>query len=269
MAGRPHKQTVDYFSHDTDASEGKTLTIIQNKFGLEGYAFWFKLLERLGKSEGHYFDGRNGVDWQFLIAKIGITEQAATEIIDALAGLDAIDRKLWEKKVIWSEKFVLRLAEVYKKRGLPLPPRPILDNEKSIFDNGKSIIGTSPLPVITQSKVKESKVKESISLSELHSDLVNQLKTLILQNNPKAKIPANLDGWAREFDLMVRVDKRDPEEIAKVIEFSQHDDFWHTNILSAGKLREKYDQLYLKMKEDHKPQGKEKNFIPQHYEKVN
>ena len=50
---RPIKHTVDYFSHDADASEGKTLTILENNFGLEGYAAWFKLLERLSKAENH------------------------------------------------------------------------------------------------------------------------------------------------------------------------------------------------------------------------
>jgi len=45
---RPRKQTVDYFPHDTDVSSGKTLTILQSKYGNDGYAFWFKLLRMPG-----------------------------------------------------------------------------------------------------------------------------------------------------------------------------------------------------------------------------
>lgn len=47
---RPKKQTVDYFPHFVKG--GRTIFILENKFGNDGYAFWFKLLEILGESEG-------------------------------------------------------------------------------------------------------------------------------------------------------------------------------------------------------------------------
>ncbi len=37
---RPQKNTVDYFSHDADASDGRTLSILENNFGAEGYMAW-------------------------------------------------------------------------------------------------------------------------------------------------------------------------------------------------------------------------------------
>ena len=43
-----------------------------------------------------------------------------------------------------------------------------------------------------------------------------------------------------------RVDRRTPEEISALIQWSQRDNFWKSNILSMGKLREKFDQLALK-----------------------
>ena len=45
---RPKKQTVDYFPHII--KQGKTMTILENRFGNDGYAFWFKLLEILGST---------------------------------------------------------------------------------------------------------------------------------------------------------------------------------------------------------------------------
>ena len=68
------------------------------------------------------------------------------------------------------------------------------------------------------------------------------------KNNPKAKKP-NLQLWAKQVDLMIRRDNRTPAEIEMVIRWSQKDDFWHVNILSTKKLREKFDQLTLKMRE--------------------
>jgi len=68
----------------------------------------------------------------------------------------------------------------------------------------------------------------------------------IFSNNPDAKKP-NIQLWAKEFDLMMRVDNRSQSDIGKVIDFCQSDRFWKSNILSAKKLREKYDQLKSKM----------------------
>lgn len=70
----------------------------------------------------------------------------------------------------------------------------------------------------------------------------------ILLNNPDAKHP-DIQAWSRTIDLMIRIDKRDPQVIAKVIDFCQKDSFWKSNILSTSKLRDKFDQLVLKMKE--------------------
>ena len=83
--------------------------------------------------------------------------------------------------------------------------------------------------------------------SEQAVELANLLRSLILRNNPKSKAP-DLTKWAVDVDRMMNIDNRTPEEIKSVIEFCQNDDFWQVNILSTSKLREKFDQLYLKMK---------------------
>lgn len=86
------------------------------------------------------------------------------------------------------------------------------------------------------------------TISILCSDYAGTLKKLILKNNPKAKTPEDLTKWAKEFEHMINIDKRSSEDITTVMEFCQKDPFWQSNILSASKLREKFDQLYLKMK---------------------
>jgi hypothetical protein len=73
------------------------------------------------------------------------------------------------------------------------------------------------------------------------------LRQRILENNGKAKITEKqVCEWGREADLMLRLDHRTPEEVTALIQWSQRDPFWKTNILSMGKLREKFDQLALK-----------------------
>lgn len=66
----------------------------------------------------------------------------------------------------------------------------------------------------------------------------------IKQNNPKAKEP-KIQLWAKGFNAMLKLDKREVEEVKKVIDFSQADDFWKCNILSPTALRKQYDRLYL------------------------
>ena len=66
-------------------------------------------------------------------------------------------------------------------------------------------------------------------------------------NNPNYKMP-NLQNWAQHIDYMIRLDKRTPEQINDIIVFSQEDSFWKSNVLSTEKLRQKFDQLWIKKK---------------------
>lgn len=54
-------------------------------------------------------------------------------------------------------------------------------------------------------------------------------------------------GWARQLRLAHEADGRSWEDIERVLGWSQKDSFWQSNILSADKFREKYDQLKAKM----------------------
>ena len=101
----------------------------------------------------------------------------------------------------------------------------------------------------------------SLSANKLSDDaielsLASELFNLILENNPKAKKP-NLQTWAKDIDLMMRSDERSVEEIQEMINWCQKDSFWQGNILSASKLRDKYDQLTMRMKQ---PQRMDKPF---------
>lgn len=57
-------------------------------------------------------------------------------------------------------------------------------------------------------------------------------------------------GWRDAARLMLDRDGRDHTEATRLIDWSQQDNFWRTNILSMPKLREKYDQLRLRMEAD-------------------
>ena len=145
---RREKNTVDYFPHDTDASDRTTLTILWNKYGYDGYGFWFKLLECLGRAENHYIVCETTQAWQFFLAKCGVstgnmhitTEEKAIEILGLLASLDAIDAELWKNnKVIWSQNFVDNVKDAYKNRRRDPPDKPIFEATKKITTGNKGL----------------------------------------------------------------------------------------------------------------------------------
>lgn len=117
---RPRKAVVDYFPHDT--SHGKTMFILESRWKNDGYAVWFKLLERLGSSDGHYLDCRFASERIYLSAQLGVEEKTFIEIMDTLAEVEAIDRNLWwQHKVIFCQKFIDRVEDVYSRRKQQKP----------------------------------------------------------------------------------------------------------------------------------------------------
>ncbi len=112
--GRKDKFTVDYFLHK--CNHGKTIFILENRFGNNGYAVWFKTLELLGASRNHFIDCRNTTDWEFMSAKMQVEPDKLQQIYDLLASLNTIDSELWLNKIVWSENFIDNLSDVYARR---------------------------------------------------------------------------------------------------------------------------------------------------------
>jgi len=125
-----------------------------------------------------------------------------------------------------------------------------------------------------ESKGKESKGKNKerrkSKIYDTHSvyfRLANRLYQNILKNNPDHKEP-NLHKWADDVRLMMEQDKRTEEQIEYLIDWVQKDSFWKSNILSISKLRQKFDQLAIRVKEDHKQQNQTSNKLPRAYQSL-
>src|SRR5512139_815724 len=101
---RPTKQTIEAFPHSVALED--PLYIIEERFGNDGYAFWFKLREVLGAAAGLVYDCRPTVQWLKLCARARVGEDKALEILEVLATLDVIDRELWDRGLIWCQDLV-------------------------------------------------------------------------------------------------------------------------------------------------------------------
>jgi hypothetical protein len=152
---RPPKLTVDYFSHDSNASAGRTLTILFNHYGHEGISAWWQLLESISSTKNHVIDIRNQEDFEFLAAKLRFAPDKLVAILAQMAALEAIDSELYKAGLIWSQNLADRLSPVYKSRNQSLPSKPSINNPVSLTDN------PIDLPDNAQTKVKETKINNT------------------------------------------------------------------------------------------------------------
>jgi len=113
-----------------------------------------------------------------------------------------------------------------------------------VVDGDVSIIPKEP---------DEPELEEQKILSPEAFDLCKKLKAGILHNDKKAKVPKDEafvyeKGWGSEARKLIEIDKREPEEIIKVMRFAITSGFWQSNILSMGKFRKHYPKLLLDSK---------------------
>ena len=120
---------------------------------------------------------------------------------------------------------------------------------------------TNEQQMITNKKEKKDKnIKDSspnrLRVYDESSDaykLAKYLRQNILSWKPNAKVPDEspdgLHSWADDMRKMLEIDKRDRHDVALVIKWATKDQFWQTNILSAGTLRKQYDKLEGQMKQ--------------------
>jgi hypothetical protein len=94
-----------------------------------------------------------------------------------------------------------------------------------------------------QEQPRKSNSKPSHEAEKLAALLASEIR----RNKPDYRIkPSQERQWAMTADRMLRLDGRQPEQIAELIRWAQRDEFWCSNILSMEKLREKFDQLEMR-----------------------
>jgi hypothetical protein len=117
------KNKVDWFPHQ--CHHGMTIFVLEQKYGMHGYYFWFHLLELLGSTEGHFIDYLNTPRRAHLEAYTRTSPEQCWEMLILLANLQAIDLELWEQShIIWSENFLKGIAPAYRNRRITPPEKP-------------------------------------------------------------------------------------------------------------------------------------------------
>ena len=188
--GRKDKFTVDYFPHN--CNHGKTIFILETRFGNNGYAVWFKTLELLGSSNNHFIDCRNTTDWEFMSAKMQVEPDRLQQIYNLLANLKAIDQDLWEHKIIWSQKFIDNLEDVYSRRTSICMNKDSLCKHLSIKCKRKSANRRIDVSRNTQTKLNNTKLNNTKVLSNTKFKIPT--KAEFIKYADEKKIPRSIAG---------------------------------------------------------------------------
>ena len=250
---RPEKNTVEYFPHYVNS--GKTLYTLEKRYGNDGYAFLFKVLETLGKSENHFIDCRNPADWEFLLAITNVKEVIAEEMMQLLTKLGTFDEELWSHRIIFSPSFIENIKSVYERRKRNCLQKLDLCKQLSIKCIQKPRSADINANQSTQSIVKESIVKESKVKNKTPKKIFGDScfefqisKSFLEKNSDKAQIrflvekqgaEKILQDWADEVRKLKEIDGYTEKQIAFVFDYTAQHDFWKEQIFSVKKFRQK------------------------------
>ena len=102
-----------YFPHICKTDKvSVTIKILEEKYGNDGYAFWFKLLEILAKQENNFLDLSNPQNAGMLISYMNMDKEKVKKILSTIYhDCYQFDNSLFEKGIL----FVPRLKGSVKK----------------------------------------------------------------------------------------------------------------------------------------------------------
>ena len=108
-------------------------------------------------------------------------------------------------------------------------------------------------PIEIEKERKKKKIGSLLCEPSPHEEeaqlLTEDFFNLLKARKADIKLPDQA-RTAKAFELMLRVDGRQREQIVQVMAWATQHEFWGNVILSGDKLRKQFDQLQLKMKAD-------------------
>lgn len=293
---RPQKEGLDYFPLDVDIDQDDKVALVEAQHGVTGFAVVVKLLMKIYKNS--YFYSWTEKEQLLFSRSINVDINALQEVVNDCIKWDLFSKKMYDDhRILTSKGIQLRYLEAVSRRQevkiskeYLMICKPKVNEYKNLVIEGVNV-DINPIKeavndyINPQSKVKESKVNKikekkskekdkTLSPKQVYDEqsvpyqLASRLFQNILSNNPDHKTP-NLKSWANDVRLMMERDNRTEEQIIYLMDWCQNDSFWKSNILSVSKLREKFDQLVIRVKEDIQKQNKAtKQEVPKAYQSL-
>jgi len=202
---RPERHDCDYFPFY--AKRGKTLNILQAKYGLEGIGFFTNLMRFLTLQPDHYYHIKTDLDSMNLFAEIGVIDDIkGTEILNLLALTGKIDADLWENKVIVSEDLLKSLESAYSRRTNKIitinkikskcTTETSLEVSKCTTETKKNSNFNDNNP---QTKLKESKVNKRTAKAEWIEPPDDDIPIPLVEEKKEAASPPAKAGYLKKI----------------------------------------------------------------------
>lgn len=165
---RPKKNNADYFSHDNGMRNDRKIKALRSKYGMLGYGIWCMLLEYLTGCDDNEMVN-DELEIELVSGDFGVSVSEINEIIEYCIRLKLLRE---ENNVIYSKSLKERLAPVYDKRERAKRNYRQKQQENSTTcDRNYKEVDIS-VTETTQSKVKESKGKETIQYIESDKEIL-------------------------------------------------------------------------------------------------
>ena len=152
---RPKKNNAEYFSHDAGMRNDEKVLALRSKFKNEGYAIWCMFLEILANEDGFKKEINTEVQKELLAGDLRVSVTEMQEILSFCSRIELLKEK---KGVFWSDNLIKRLNPMVQKREFMRQKY----EDKRVSDAETGVSGAET----TQSKVKESKVKDNTAKAE-------------------------------------------------------------------------------------------------------
>lgn len=217
---------------------------------LEAQGAWMRLLCAMWNAPD-----RGRISWPMTqVANfLGIEPGHASNLVDELIESGVADGEVTEDP-IGPKKVTLRSRRILREEN---KHRQALERDRR-YKRRKSDAKTTKRLQTSDVRHKNKRGEESQPSPEGRRS-AQTLSDKIFENHPTRTAPteAVLMEWSREADRIYKIDKHGWEEILSLIEWSQVDPFWKTNILSMSKFRKQWNQLTAHRSRggEHEPKG--------------
>lgn len=165
---RPTKQGLDYFPLDVDIDQDDKVQLVEALHGIQGFGMLIKLLMRIYR-EGYYYKWTE-VEQILFSKRVNVDINVVKEVVNDCIKYGIFDNNLFEQYQILTSKGIQnRYFEASTRRkNIELEDKFLLITVDKLINVNKNTINANKKPsssgdnviISTESKVKESKVKE-------------------------------------------------------------------------------------------------------------
>ena len=106
---------MKWFKHDTDASDDIKIRRLEEEYGNDGYAVFFKTLEIVGKEGAKSRLNLEKYPKKWISSRCHISEEKLSEILEFMSKISLLCPKSLKKNILYLPKFQER-ADEYTKR---------------------------------------------------------------------------------------------------------------------------------------------------------